>query len=255
MNKDITVNYISAIQSAIKAKAPIVGLPVPGARPFPVKRDLLRDGLKGLRITEASIQEPLIPSASRVLIVYAVSDRVKARRVFYPFAKDGRRSICQTQHKWTEAEREKQAKKRVTPKFSNPRERKIHQLKEAIKKHDSRYISRNIWWLRQRPWNAKPHEFTDGDRAAFLVWRNEKPIRRKLGKEYFLPLVNRTDGISIGRNPAKWIGEWGYRQAEWKPAHERYYYLRSEKRVELKAQLAAVEGILTSLDNREDKAA
>jgi hypothetical protein len=66
------VSLIRSIESARKATAPIVGIPLEGEKPFALSRDLLVNSLKGLRIIDAALQLHLETGKPCQLIVYAV---------------------------------------------------------------------------------------------------------------------------------------------------------------------------------------
>jgi hypothetical protein len=103
------MEIISRVESAMKATAPIVGIPLPGERPFCLKRKLLVDSLKGLTVIDAALQLPLDKRNGKpMLVVYAVGERVQAIRKFYPCPEE----YYQIKFKlrdWAEAQRAKLA--------------------------------------------------------------------------------------------------------------------------------------------------
>src|SRR5947208_2873446 len=104
------LHVIKVVESARKAKAPIVGIPIPGERPFTLKREMLKESLRGMRITEASIQRALPGSnAKPYLLVFAETDNgIKGSRKYLPLDMpiwDVRQKL----DKWAESQRTKRA--------------------------------------------------------------------------------------------------------------------------------------------------
>jgi hypothetical protein len=128
-------NVIAYVETARKAKAPIVGIPIEGSRPFAVRRDLLVESLKGLTIIEAAIQMPLNgTNGERQLVIYAVAPGIKARRVFYPAPLGWQQGSPQYElPKWADAERKKRALKAAQPKLTT-REKAILRLEKQLAK-------------------------------------------------------------------------------------------------------------------------
>jgi hypothetical protein len=101
----VQVNLIGCIQSAIKAKCPIVGIPIPGQRPFTVRRDKLAGALRGLQIIDAAIQLPLDHGHAQ-MVVYGVAPRVRGIYKFY--LANGHRT-SEMMRDWTRAQRKARA--------------------------------------------------------------------------------------------------------------------------------------------------
>lgn len=114
------------VETARNAKAPIVGIPIPGERPFCVRRDLLTSSLKGLKIVDAGIQPSLDGNRRNYrLVVYAAGDRVQAIRRFVPLGS------YEPLLEWVKIER----KKRATPKVrTSAREKEIIKLQKRLVK-------------------------------------------------------------------------------------------------------------------------
>lgn len=74
---------LGLVESARKAKSPIVGIPLIGMAPFAVKRELLVKTLEGLTVIDAAVQMNLEGQAA-MLVIYAVGERVQAIRKFLP---------------------------------------------------------------------------------------------------------------------------------------------------------------------------
>src|SRR5947207_12715618 len=101
------------VESARKAKCPIVGIPQPGEHPFCLKRSLLVESLRGLRIIDAAIQLPLDPKGQRTLVVYASGPRVQAIRRYMPLQNWSPDHIRIPQWSWADAQRKARAKPKV----------------------------------------------------------------------------------------------------------------------------------------------
>jgi hypothetical protein len=116
----------SLVETARNATAPIVGIPIPGERPFCVRRDLLIASLKGLKIVDAAIQPSLDGNRRNYrLMVYAAGDRVQAIRKFVPLGS------YESLLEWVKIER----KKRATPKVrTSAREKEILKLQKKLAK-------------------------------------------------------------------------------------------------------------------------
>jgi hypothetical protein len=101
----VQVNLIGCIQSAIKAKCPIVGIPIPGQRPFTVRRDKLVGALRGMQIIDAAIQLPLDHGHAQ-MVVYGVAPRVRGTYKFY--LANGHQA-SELMRDWTRAQRKARA--------------------------------------------------------------------------------------------------------------------------------------------------
>jgi hypothetical protein len=105
------------LQNAIKAKSPILGIPIPGEKPFCVRRELFVDSLRGLRLIDAAIQMPLDGDRCKMrLEVWAVSDTVKAHRKFVPLNPETHWQTQSTLREWAERQRKKVSGPKLTPK-------------------------------------------------------------------------------------------------------------------------------------------
>lgn len=178
------------VETARKATAPIVGIPLPGERPFCIRRDLLSDSLKGLKIVDAGIQLPLDGNRRNArLVVYAAGDRVQAIRRFAPLGS------YEPLLQWVKNER----KKRATPKVrTSARQKEILKLQKKlaklgtpaapmhpllsnrdtaqdIRKSDAERLANWDRWVADGyPECRKP--LTNGEQWA--AWKREAPIRR-----------------------------------------------------------------------------
>lgn len=126
----MTSAIVGMIESAIRAKAPIVGIPQDGEAPFCFKRAILADSLKGLKIIDAGIQLALDgkPENSR-LVIYAAGAGVKAVRSLVPMYR-GR--FLLDQWAWADGERKRLGRKSL-PKVSG-KEKKLIQLRKQLAK-------------------------------------------------------------------------------------------------------------------------
>lgn len=178
---------IRTIETARNAKAkrgslsPFVGIPIPGQRPFACKRELLRDSLKGMRITEASVQCPLPGSNGEpYLLVFAETENgIKGSRKFVQYA--GINMHCRgfaglrlELHKWAEAQREKLAEAKSNPAFKG----KAAKLWTAINK--LRKERKNLGSLTHRSDTSAGTIASERERESWARWHNEKSQRKAL---------------------------------------------------------------------------
>lgn len=161
------------VESARKATAPIVGIPMEGEAPFCLKRALLADSLKGLTIVDAGIQLALDGKREGMrLVVYAVGSGVTAMRSFVPME---RNSILLLQWEWAGKLRDK--RKVPTVKMSG-RERRIAQWERKLVKlgrpkaprHPLLYASE---YTRE---HMREHGAELGQQWA--MWKREAEVRR-----------------------------------------------------------------------------
>lgn len=98
--------HLTAIEAAIKAKAPIVAIPIEGYAPICLKRKILAGWAKGVRITHTEIGE------NRRLIVrgYTAKGYVRCSASFVAIE---RREAQRELAKWTDKERAKIQKQRA----------------------------------------------------------------------------------------------------------------------------------------------
>ena len=183
----LEANVIHFVETARRSKAPIVGIPIAGAEPFILRRDLLAGSLKGLVVTEAAIQLSLpggrvtnlgvgvsgsyadadAPAPPRYLQVLAEGNGVKAWRRFHPLT---RAAALAQLREWAEHERAK----------GKPRDRVRLSARE---KHLARLRKRLAKLMQARPANPclPPRWATDSYFAeSYAHWQAEKPKRRLL---------------------------------------------------------------------------
>jgi hypothetical protein len=79
-SKQVTMSTFPRM--AFKAKAPYIGIPVEGKRPFAVKRDLFIAVTRGINITDWSI-EPAETHGGRNLVIVHRTGKARGRYVFY----------------------------------------------------------------------------------------------------------------------------------------------------------------------------
>jgi hypothetical protein len=164
---------IGMIDSARNAKAPIVAIPIPGERPFCLTREMLRESLRDMRITEASIQRPLPGSGAKpYLQVFAETDNgIKGSRKYLPLDKP-LYVIRETLHKWAESQRNKQSKPKSKGKAG-----KIETLIHKLEKEKSKLGSCER--LRAASAGEPASEY---ERAAWQRWHTQRTQRKGLTK-------------------------------------------------------------------------
>lgn len=163
---------IGMIDSARNAKAPIVAIPIPGERPFCLTREMLRESLRDMRITEASIQRPLPGSGAKpYLQVFAETDNgIKGSRKYLPLDKP-LYVIRETLHKWAESQRTKQSKPKSKGKAG-----KIETLIHKLEKEKSKLGSC------ERDAQRAPDTASEYERAAWQRWHTQRTQRKGLTK-------------------------------------------------------------------------
>lgn len=59
------MRILQLVQTAMTCKAPYVGIPIPGQRPFVIQREKLVEGLRGLRINRGRHTAGIDPGLAR----------------------------------------------------------------------------------------------------------------------------------------------------------------------------------------------
>lgn len=127
---EMTSTILSKVESAMRGKSPVVGIPQEGEPPFCFQRTVLTKSLKGLRIIDAGIQLALDGKREHSrLVVYAVGENVKAVRSLVPI---DRNRFLLSQWDWAEKERAKLGKP-TKPRVS-AKEKKLIRLRKQLAK-------------------------------------------------------------------------------------------------------------------------
>jgi len=114
------MTYINAIEAAIKAKAPIVAIPIEGHAPICLNRLRLTRWAKGVKITHTEVEE-------RRLLVKGSAGRVRCNAAFVSM---DRRMAVKELAKWSDRERKKRQKKLALGALS-PEMRRVAKLEKA----------------------------------------------------------------------------------------------------------------------------
>lgn len=123
------INVIGQVESARRAKAPIVAVSVPGELPFCIRRELLTKTLLGLTVVDAGIQQSLDGKrCGSMLVIYATGKGVQAVRRFVPLP--NRSQVQLELYKWAERLRERKSKG-VGPKRT-ARDKQIERLRKQL---------------------------------------------------------------------------------------------------------------------------
>ncbi|MFL6437726.1 MAG: hypothetical protein ACJ71Q_09115 [Terriglobales bacterium] len=212
---------ITSIQSATKAKAPIVGIPVPDHAPVRLLRSRLKASLKGLTIVSAEYDGTAYDNAG-ALKIKAKGERVTSSRVYFPVS---RQNASKMLDNWAKSQRAKLSK----PKPANTTERLLQELKDKLNKMTSRP---------KNPAVANGYAIPDYQRELFLRWHQQKHIRKqfKSASEFSMAVLTGKTQAELS-NPAK---HYNWRQAEPQWGAERYAYLLDDERQFVKSQIAAV---------------
>ena len=126
------MSLVGRVESARRATAPIVGIPLEGEEPFAVSRSLLVESLKGLKVIDAGVQLHLETGKPCQLVVYAVGKGVKAVRKFNPCAGILGHSVRLDLWYWAGKEREK---RKAPPKVrTTAREKQLTRLRKQLEK-------------------------------------------------------------------------------------------------------------------------
>jgi len=176
------------LATALKAKAPYVGIPMPGHAPLIFRRELLVGSLKGVRVVNVEVQPSLIgEDGCRYLVVDGTAEERWSGRVLvgrvrhYMKVRSLHRSALKaygSEHakvwkSWLEKER----KARITPKSPAPKG-KYEKVLAKLKKELDR--------LGGRPQIFNPAVATQGRvlddwRAGWLRWKEQQELRGKVG--------------------------------------------------------------------------
>src|SRR5205823_3720897 len=149
------------IESAMKAKSPVVGIPIPGHAPFRILRSRLRDSLKGLKILSSAYESG---DSKRWLTVEAAAERVKSTRKYFPLDRHHAGKLID---RWLKSERRKGSKSQRSVRKSAA-EKQLETLRTKLA---------NITRRPTNPAIASGHAYSDYKREQFLRWHNEKPLR------------------------------------------------------------------------------
>jgi hypothetical protein len=168
----INVDYdlTKPIQSAIKAKAPYVGVPMPGHAPLIFKRSLLAGALKGVK--PVYIEVNVLESGLRVLTVEGTAGpRVRTRCSIYSIRREQFRlwgsEVKKAMDKW---------KPTMTLKVKAPKSTKFDKAIIVLEKRLAK--------LGDRPRLYNPAIATgyhSSDRESCLKWYQQKSLRGQVG--------------------------------------------------------------------------
>jgi hypothetical protein len=156
------------VESARKATAPIVGIPMEGEAPFCLRRSLLVDSLKGLKIIDAAVQLALDGREDgRRLVVYASGDRVQAIRRFVPIH---RNAALLPQWEWADKQREK--RKRPAVKLTG-RDKEIAKWQKKLARLGKPRAPEHPLLPSKYAW-----KYPEGIGQQWAQWKREAHIRR-----------------------------------------------------------------------------
>jgi hypothetical protein len=159
---------ISLITSAIRAKAPVVGISIPDRAPIRIKRSQLRDTLKGLTVLSARYECESKPS---LVIRASGKGCISAFRRIYSLDKAVASKLID---KWVKSERVKLSKPVLTGKA-----KKIAVLKEKLAKASPRPTNPCLG-------NTRPswvRDVSEYERERYMQWRHEKLWRKQYRSE------------------------------------------------------------------------
>jgi hypothetical protein len=174
------MSMANLVESARKATAPIVGIPLEGEKPFAVRRDLLVNTLKGLKVIDAGVQLDLQTGKPSELVVYASGENVKAVRRFKPldlrYLSPYAYSLRLHMAEWAEKQRAKRKQPKV--KLSGREKEIAKQVKRLEREKSKLYIAKNPPLHPLLPTGYR----YEGNylRESELQWHNEKPKRKQL---------------------------------------------------------------------------
>ena len=249
----VKTDIMRLVESARKAKAPIVGIPIPGERPFCIRGELLRESLKGMRITEASIQRPLPGTeAKHYLLLFCASDdgRIKGSRKYVPVAHEMTWNHSRKERQWRfNHQRYSKVQEQIYD-WAEARREKLQQPKLKGDAAKLQKLQAKLQKITYRPTNpalaSGEAETSEYVREEFCTWRNERPIRRtfKTKERFEMAAINREQGVTEFSNPAKRYGfrsDWG--MPKW--GRERYDRVLSDTRSDVKEQIKALAETIT----------
>lgn len=201
----VTVNVVKLVESARKAKSPITAIPIPGEVPLCLKTELLRESLRGMRITEASIQRVLgmNDKALPYLLVFGVTEGgVKGSRKYYPVNpstkqyRDDRnsqqlahKSIRELQTGWAEKVQdngwatEQAEKKQAALRGEKPKRKakgKADKITALIRKIEKERAAIHTKHVSCGNWPV--HKAGDYERETWQSWRDGKAKRKALAR-------------------------------------------------------------------------
>jgi hypothetical protein len=173
MQKNDDYDLAAPIQTAIKAKSPYVGVPMPGHAPLIFKRSLLAGALKGVK--PVYIQVDTLDNGVRVLTVEGTAGaHVRTRCRIVSIARR-----CLTRGAWGE---ERKAMDKWKPSMVS----KAIPAAPKSTKHDKAILvlEKRLIKLGNRPSLANPATATGyarQDHAEWLKWYQQKSLRGKVG--------------------------------------------------------------------------
>ena len=212
---------ITLIQTAIRSKCPVAGIPVPGHAPIRLDRARLRDTLKGLTLIAAEYVDGNLKVTAR-------GERIRAMRTFFPMSRADAGKLID---KFVKSQRAKMSK----PKPANSAERKLQELKVKLDK---------LTFRPKNPAIAGGIQVSEHKRQQFLDWRNQRELRRQFNsKDAFCMAVLSGKLQAQMSNPATHY-DWQRTEPEWGAERYRRSSLTSPDRVFIKDQIAVVLGKL-----------
>jgi hypothetical protein len=154
------------LETAVKAKSPILGIQIEGQAPLCIKRELFTASLRGLRIIDAAIQMPLDGNRDHMrLEVWAVGENVKAHRKFAPISIP-HFEIQRTMHQWAARQRAKLSQPKLTP-----RQKVLAKLRKQL----TLITIKNP----KHPLLYRPEpDYDEYERTAFAAYKHEQNARR-----------------------------------------------------------------------------
>jgi hypothetical protein len=158
----VKFNVAHCVQTALKAKSPIVGIPLPGEPPFCLRRQFLADSLRGLKVIDAAIQLPLDSKGTKVLVVYAAGPRVQAVRKYLPMQSWSPDHIRIPLSNWAEAHK----KKMSSPKLSVYNKQLVRLQKKLTKLGAPRAPQHPL--LYKDHWRKSVQEYDERERKAWI---------------------------------------------------------------------------------------
>lgn len=264
---------IAMVESAIRAKAPIVGIPIEGQRPFALRRDVLTGSLKGMRIIEAAIQMPLESTGRCLLQVFAVTPGgVKGTRTYYPLtAYDAGRLAKE----WAAAQRKARSKPaapkgararhiaKLRKQLCAPKRPTFALLEDGQQAEPVPVITAGQHWRR---WKQQAKQRRDVQRIARRVLAGTLTLAKAYGEVEALGLeVRRYSSLNTREKreypdlttaflPKLWqfcglvSKPWGFEpmdhhEADYGPRHYERWLSEVRKRNQLLSEIAAIEAL------------
>jgi cation transport regulator ChaB len=205
--------------SALKAKAPFVGIPLSGHRPLIFKRAKLQRMLKGVRVTHVEVD--VTNARDRYLIVQGTAGKVAWNPVRCNY-RIRSIPISDLLTSRSQKEREEFASKVAAVKVS-PLQHKIAKLESERQRY--------IQGLR----SLAPRVYREWDRAAVLAWYQGKPERRD--PKYKEPVARILSGV---HKPYCMMSD-SYPERNLGP--ERYWFLTDREYLSIREELRGLSSI------------